>query len=92
MAELTIIPGPAVDPTSSNTTSGPHSSDLANKADLRVDSDNDRTTGVGSSNITGTSSSTTSGPHSSDAANKVDPRVDSDLDGSRTMGGNKTYQ
>ena len=62
-AELTIILGPAVDPTSSNTNSGPHSSDLANKTDLRVDSDNDKTT---------------SGPHSSDAANKVDPRVDSD--------------
>jgi len=24
--------------------------------------------------------------------NKADPRVDSDLDGSKTVGGNKTYQ
>lgn len=90
MAGLTTIPGPAVDPTSSNTTSGPHSSNLANKADPRVDSDNDRSTGVGSSNITGTSSSTTSGPHSSDAANKVDPRVDSDnskIDSTGPIGG-----
>lgn len=37
--DLTIIPGPATDPTSTNTTAGPHSSDVANKADPRVDSD-----------------------------------------------------
>jgi hypothetical protein len=42
---------------------------------------------VGSGN-----SNTTAGPHNSDMLNKVDPRVDSDLDGSKTMGGNKTYQ
>ncbi|KAK4149956.1 hypothetical protein C8A00DRAFT_37445 [Chaetomidium leptoderma] len=34
----------------------------------------------------------TAGPHSNDMANKLDPRVDSDLDGSKTVGGNKTYQ
>jgi hypothetical protein len=74
--------GPAVDPTSSNTTSnsGPHSSNIANKADPRVDSDNDRHTGVGSSNIGGASTSTNSGPHDSNLANKADPRVDSDND------------
>jgi hypothetical protein len=74
--------GPAVDPTSSNTTStsGPHSSIIANKADPRVDSDNDRHTGVGSSNIGGASTSTNSGPHDSNLANKADPRVDSDND------------
>jgi len=87
---LTDMQGPAVDPTSSNTTSGPHSSNLANKADPRVDSDNDRHTGVGSSNITGASASTTSGPHSSDAANKVDPRVDSDNDRHTTSGADST--
>ena len=32
------------------------------------------------------------GPHKSDMMNKVDPRVDSNLDGSKTVGGNKTYQ
>jgi hypothetical protein len=80
IAELTTISGPAVDPTSSNTTSGPHSSDLANKADPRVDSDNDRAAGVGST------TSTTSGPHSSHAANKVDPRVDSDNSKTDTTG------
>jgi len=42
---------------------------------------------VGSGN-----SNTTAGPHNSDMLNKIDPRVDSDLDGSKTMGGNKTYQ
>ena len=53
-AQLTIIPGPAVDPTSSNitgtsssTTSGPHSSDAANKVDPRVDSDNSKTDSTG---------------------------------------------
>jgi len=34
----------------------------------------------------------TAGPHNSDLLNKADPRVDSDLDGSKTMGGNQTYQ
>lgn len=35
---------------------------------------------------------TTAGPHKADLLNKADPRVDSDLDGSKTVGGNKTYQ
>ncbi|KAI1344874.1 hypothetical protein F5Y15DRAFT_363943 [Xylariaceae sp. FL0016] len=34
----------------------------------------------------------TAGPHKSDMMNKMDPRVDSNLDGSKTVGGNKTYQ
>lgn len=34
----------------------------------------------------------TAGPHKSDMINKLDPRVDSNLDGSKTVGGNKTYQ
>lgn len=34
----------------------------------------------------------TAGPHKSDMLNKADPRVDSNLDGSKTMGGNKTFQ
>jgi hypothetical protein len=34
----------------------------------------------------------TAGPHKSDMVNKLDPRVDSNLDGSKTVGGNKTYQ
>ncbi|KAL5114931.1 hypothetical protein ACEQ8H_007178 [Pleosporales sp. CAS-2024a] len=42
---------------------------------------------VGSGN-----SKTTAGPHNSDVLNKIDPRVDSDVDGSKTYGGNKTYQ
>jgi hypothetical protein len=42
---------------------------------------------VGSGN-----SANTAGPHNSDMLNKVDPRVDSNLDGSKTVGGNKTYQ
>jgi len=76
----------------SSTTSGPHDSNLANKADPRVDSDNSRlghssTSGLGSSHTgtgalgsssTGYGSSTTSGPHDSNLANKADPRVDSD--------------
>lgn len=33
----------------------------------------------------------TAGPHKSDWMNKLDPRVDSDLDGSKTVGGNKTF-
>ncbi|KAI2640296.1 hypothetical protein GGS21DRAFT_506085 [Xylaria nigripes] len=33
----------------------------------------------------------TAGPHKHDIMNKMDPRVDSNLDGSRTVGGNKTF-
>ncbi|KAE8152582.1 hypothetical protein BDV25DRAFT_150882 [Aspergillus avenaceus] len=49
-------------------TAGPHGSDMANKADPRVDSDRDNY-----------KTKSTVGPHSSDMANKTDPRVDSDL-------------
>lgn len=77
---------------SSNTTAGPHSSNLANKADPRVDSDRDGSRGYGSSTGTGAygSSNTTAGPHSSNLDNKADPRVDSDLDGSRGYGSSNT--
>jgi len=34
----------------------------------------------------------TAGPHKNDMLNKADPRVDSNMDGSRTVGGNKTFQ
>jgi hypothetical protein len=34
----------------------------------------------------------TAGPHNSNLMNKLDPRVDSDRDGSKTVGGNKTFQ
>jgi hypothetical protein len=79
--------------TSSSTATGPHSSNLANKADPRIDSDLDGsrtmgntagtavisgTTTARSFPLAGTSSSTTSGPHSSNLANRADPRVDSD--------------
>lgn len=73
--------------TGSHTTSGPHSSDMANKVDPRVDSDRDgshRGMGAGTG-MTGTSH-TTAGPHSSDAANKLDPRVDSDRSGGHRTG------
>ena len=77
-----------------NTTAGPHSSNLENKMDPRVDSDRDgrsglgNTTGVGgSSGLTG---NTTAGPHSSNLENKVDPRVDSDRDGRSGLGNTTT--
>lgn len=88
-------------PTHGNTTAGPHDSNLANKADPRVDSDRDGSnlhSGTGHSSTThgthGTSGlgssntygSTNAGPHNSNAANKVDPRVDSDRDGSNLHG------
>ncbi|KAH6985911.1 hypothetical protein BKA56DRAFT_670136 [Ilyonectria sp. MPI-CAGE-AT-0026] len=34
----------------------------------------------------------TVGPHKSDMMNKIDPRVDSNLDGSKTYGGDKTFE
>ncbi|KAL2075504.1 hypothetical protein VTL71DRAFT_447 [Oculimacula yallundae] len=73
--------------TSSGTTSGPHTSDIANRADPRVDSDNSRNAGLGSATTgsglghnqnSGIPSNTTSGPHTSNLANRADPRVDSD--------------
>lgn len=77
--------------TAAGTTSGPHSSSLANKADPRFDSDRDRSDLVGKnagypSGSTSIAAGTTSGPHSSSLANKVDPRVDSDRDGSTLTG------
>ncbi|KAL8746262.1 MAG: hypothetical protein Q9190_001688 [Brigantiaea leucoxantha] len=82
------------DNTSASTNAGPHSSNLANKADPRVDSDLDSsrygtgsgtgTTGTNYGRTTGTS--TTAGPHSSNLANKADPRVDSDLDSGHRHG------
>ncbi|KAF5016016.1 hypothetical protein F66182_12438 [Fusarium sp. NRRL 66182] len=66
------------------TTTGPHDSNLANKADPRVDSDRGQygtTGGLTSGGAYDTNpNSTNAGPHSSNLANKVDPRVDSDLD------------
>jgi len=76
-----------------NTTAGPHSSNLGNKADPRVDSDLSRNQdhhlgrdaalagGVGAAGLGASHghNTTTAGPHSSNIANKADPRVDSDL-------------
>jgi len=89
---------------SSSTNAGPHNSNLANKADPRVDSDLDgrgNRHGAATGGILGTGGShatpgsgtaqNTAGPHNSDLTNKLDPRVDADLDGSRTVGGNKTH-
>ena len=84
-------------PAGGSTTAEPHSSNLANKADPRIDNDFDRsrntgTSGYGSSYPSGQSGtypaggSTNAGPHSSNLANKADPRVDSDLDRSRNTG------
>jgi hypothetical protein len=90
---------------SHSTNAGPHDSNMANKADPRVDSDLDgrgNRHGANTGGVFGTSGShatpgsgtaqNTAGPHNSDMANKLDPRVDADLDGSKTVGGNKTYQ
>jgi hypothetical protein len=56
------------------------------------------TTGTNTTHHTGVTGShapgpapDTAGPHKSNLLNKVDPRVDSDLDGSKTVGGNKTF-
>ncbi|KAG7142988.1 hypothetical protein HYQ45_000748 [Verticillium longisporum] len=84
-----------------STNAGPHDSNLANKADPRIDSDRDHrappalatttpTSGLGSSVNPGPAPNT-SGPHSKDFLNKADPRVDSDRDGSKTVGQDKTY-
>jgi hypothetical protein len=81
-----------------SSTAGPHSSNMMNKADPRVDSDRDgRGIGAGTAGVvagttsggmTGTHGThSTAGPHGSNLANKADPRVDSDRDGSnRGMG------
>jgi len=90
---------------SHSTNAGPHNSNVANKADPRVDSDLDgkgNRHGAHTGGILGASGShatpgsgtaqNTAGPHNSDLLNKLDPRVDSDLSGGKTIGGNKTYQ
>ena len=59
-----------------STTTGPDSSNLANKADPRIDSDGSHTTGnTGYGSRSDAHSSTTAGPHSSNFANKADPRT-----------------
>lgn len=79
-----------------STMTGPHSSNLANKADPRVDSDDSRGNyGNNSGTNYGTShgESTNAGPHKSNLMNKLDPRVDSEMDGSRNTGmGQGIYQ
>jgi hypothetical protein len=90
---------------SRSTNAGPHDSNIANKADPRVDSDLDNrgnrhgastggVFGVSGSHATAGSGTAqnTAGPHNSDMLNKLDPRVDSDRDGSKTVGGNATHQ
>ena len=80
-----------------HSTSGPHRSDLANKADPRVDSDRDGsyTTGgrhmgtdgtIGQGSHTTMTGATTTGPHASNLGNKLDPRVDSNADGRAGFG------
>jgi hypothetical protein len=89
---------------SHSTNAGPHNSNLANKADPRVDSDLDgrgNRHGAATGGIIGASGShatpgsgtaqNTAGPHNSDLLNKADPRIDSDLSGGKTYGGNKTH-
>jgi hypothetical protein len=89
---------------SHSTNAGPHDSNIANKADPRVDSDLDgrgNRHGASTGGTFGTSGShatagsgtaqNTAGPHNSDMLNKLDPRVDSDRDGSKTVGGNATH-
>lgn len=71
-------------------TYGTHNSRVANAADPRIDSDRDHRGTAATSHVG--PAQNTAGPHKSDMMNKVDPRVDSDLDGSKTMGGNRTYQ
>jgi hypothetical protein len=78
-------------------THGPHGSRVTNAADPRIDSDRDHRGAPGTAGTVHAGSSpgpaaNTAGPHKSDVLNKIDPRVDSDLDGSKTYGGNKTYQ
>ncbi|KAG9240247.1 hypothetical protein BJ878DRAFT_449832 [Calycina marina] len=78
---------------------GPHSSNVANKGDPRVDtssygSHTDNYGGNHGTRNTGThggvSSSTNAGPHNSNMSNKADPRVNSDVDGSGNRHGAHT--
>ncbi|ERF68487.1 hypothetical protein EPUS_05626 [Endocarpon pusillum Z07020] len=87
-----------------STTTRPHSSNLANKLDPRVGSDNFRGdygsstgtyTNANTANTYGNSYGETAnnGPHKSHLMNKLDPRTDSDMDGSRnTSMGQDTNQ
>ncbi|CAG8057600.1 unnamed protein product [Penicillium salamii] len=78
---------------SSSSNAGPHSSNIANKADPRVDSDRDHRgrretfTNLGATTGTTHDTSTNAGPHDSNAANKLDPRVDSDRDNRALLSG-----
>ncbi|KAI1737016.1 hypothetical protein F4680DRAFT_237069 [Xylaria scruposa] len=66
---------------------GPHSSNMANKLDPRIDSDRDGARmGNTAGDQYGSGREGVHGPHSSRIANAADPRVDSDRDASRTVG------
>ena len=66
---------------------GPHSSNLANKADPRIDSDRSgQRFGNTAGDHYGSGREGEHGPHQSRLANAADPRVDSDRDASRTDG------
>ena len=68
--------GSSVSDVYGSTTTGPDSSNLANKGDPRIDSDGSHTTGnTGYGSRSDAYSSTTAGPHSSNFANKADPRT-----------------
>jgi len=70
-----------------NTTEGPHSHSLLNKADPRIDSDRSGGyTGNAAGDHGGSGHEGVAGPHSGRVANALDPRVDSDQDGSRNIG------
>jgi len=80
--------------TGGSTNTGPHSSNIANKLDPRVDSDADGSRNFGAAqhgpgathNAATGPARDTAGPHASNTLNKLDPRVDSDADGSRNFG------
>jgi len=79
----------AYDGTSGNAGSreGPHSSNMANKLDPRIDSDRSgQRMGNTAGDQYGSGPEGVHGPHSSRVANAADPRVDSDRDASRTVG------
>ncbi|KAI1350992.1 hypothetical protein F5Y01DRAFT_284331 [Xylaria sp. FL0043] len=66
---------------------GPHSSNMANKMDPRIDSDRSgQRMGNTAGDQFGSGPEGVHGPHSSRIANAADPRVDSDRDASRTVG------
>jgi hypothetical protein len=78
-----------------STNAGPHSSNVLNSLDPRVDSDNDGSrnfglakTGEGATYNASTGPATgTAGPHGSNLLNKLDPRVDSDASNNNIHGG-----